>query len=66
MAQTTEITINYGYTHNMGNYESCRIDISMRKTIAEGDDVQGIADDTLKALKAWTHRKIKDIIDATK
>jgi hypothetical protein len=33
MIQIKEITVNFGYTANMGNYESCRIDMSETGTI---------------------------------
>lgn len=33
MAQITKITVGFGYTKNMGNFESLRVDCSLEATI---------------------------------
>ena len=33
MANIKEVSVSFGYTANMGNYESCRIDMSETRTL---------------------------------
>ena len=50
----TEITVGYGKTKNLGNFESLRIDVSLSAKIQEGDDFAAIKKALQVELKqAW-------------
>ena len=38
MAKIVEVTVNYGETFNMGNYESLRLDCGIRAQLREGEN----------------------------
>ena len=52
MADTKEIEILYGVTTNLGNYESERIDISIRATVEPGEDENEVIDGYFSFLKS--------------
>lgn len=49
-----EITINYGRTVNLGNYESLRVDVQARRTINSEEDPETVAKVLYKELKNYT------------
>lgn len=51
MPQTKEIEISYGMTINTGNYESERVDLSMRVTLEANDEEDKVVDDYLFYIK---------------
>lgn len=51
MVKTKEIEISYGITTNLGNYESERIDLSMRVTLEPDDEEDQVVNDYLGYLK---------------
>jgi hypothetical protein len=51
MPKTKEIEIGYGITANLGNYQSERIDLSMRVTLEPDDDEDQVVNDYLDYLK---------------
>lgn len=38
MAKIIEISVNYGLTRNLGNYESLRVDVTLSAKIADDED----------------------------
>lgn len=42
MAKITEVSVSYGLTKNLGNYESLRIDITLAAKVGNGEDVNEI------------------------
>lgn len=51
MPKTKEIEVSYGLTINTGNYESERIDLSMRVTLEPDDEEDQVVNDYLQYLK---------------
>lgn len=51
MAKTKEIEISYGLTINTGNYNSERVDLSMRVTLEPGDEEDQVVTDYLAYLR---------------
>ena len=51
MAKTKEIEIGYGLTINTGNYNSERVDLSMRVTLEPDDEEDQVVNDYLDYLK---------------
>lgn len=51
MPKTNEIEVSYGMTINTGDYNSERIDLSMRVTLEDGDDEDQVVNDYLEYLK---------------
>ena len=51
MPKTKEVEIGYGMTINTGNYQSERIDLSMRVTLEPNDDEDQVVNDYLDYLK---------------
>lgn len=52
-----EIEYSKGYTINLGNFESERVDISVRATLDEGDD----REESLAELVEWVESKIQAV-----
>lgn len=60
MAQITKITVGFGYTKNMGNFESLRVDCSLEATIDPAtDDVY----DELERLRADAREQVRKELD---
>jgi|WetSurMetagenome_2_1015567.scaffolds.fasta_scaffold699947_2 hypothetical protein len=51
MATTKEIEISYGMTINTGNFNSERVDLSMRVTLEPGDEEDQVANEYLAYLR---------------
>lgn len=51
MPITKEITVGYGLTINTGNYNSERIDLSMRVALVEGDEEDQVVNEYAEYLK---------------
>lgn len=51
MPKTKEIEISYGMTINTSNYQSERVDLSMRVTLEPDDDEDQVVNDYLDYLK---------------
>jgi hypothetical protein len=61
-----EVTVNYGKTVNMGNFNSFRIDVSMTKTILEGSDVNAEVDKTFASLDKYVNSKVAQAFEKAK
>ena len=60
MAQITKITVGFGYTKNMGNFESLRVDCSLEATIDPmTDDVY----EELNRLRADAREQVRKELD---
>ena len=51
MPKTKEVEIGYGMTVNLGNFQSERIDLSMRVTLEPDDDEDQVVNDYLDYIK---------------
>ena len=49
--KATDVEVRYGITKNLGNYESLRLDYSVRLTLEEGDKAGAAIDEGLKFVK---------------
>lgn len=56
MAQITKITVGFGYTKNMGNFESLRVDCSLEATI---DPVTDDVYEELDKLRADAREQVR-------
>lgn len=53
------VKINYGKTINLGNYESCRLDIELTASLGPDDNAANVADDLRARAKLQISRWIK-------
>lgn len=60
MAQITKITVGFGYTKNMGNFESLRVDCSLDATI---DPVTDDIYEELEKLRANAREQVRKELD---
>lgn len=60
MSKPIEITVNYGRTINMGNYESFRLDLCERRQLSEGEDAEAVIRDSRNWLRALTVKMVKE------
>lgn len=56
----TEITVNFGVTKNMGNFESLRLDYQMKVELGPGEKPGPVIDDA----REYLANKMKTDIDA--
>ena len=42
MSAITLVSVSVGYTHNLGNYESLRLDVTESRRVDEGDSVEEV------------------------
>ena len=60
MAQITKITVGFGYTKNMGNFESLRVDCSLEATI---DPVTDDVYEELEKLRTDAREQVRKELD---
>ncbi len=60
MATIKQITIEYGYTFNLGNYSSVRPAVTFMAELTEGDDVEAVT----KTLQDKVRTAVEAEIDA--
>lgn len=60
----SEVSINYGETLNIGNYEARRVDFSYRATLAEGEDPIAVGRELLIKARAEARQAAERIIFA--
>lgn len=53
------VKINYGRTINLGNYESCRLDIELSATLGPEDNATRVADELRARAKLQINRWIQ-------
>lgn len=59
-SKVTTITVNYGETINMGNYESLRIDYAATRTICDKEDPVMMMHKLRRRLKLEVSKAIKE------
>jgi hypothetical protein len=58
-----EIKVEYGYTKNMGNYESERMLVSATITLGGVTAPEVVMEEEMEKLKAFVHRKMNIVKD---
>ena len=58
MGKITEVKLNFGYTRNMGNYESMRVDVEFRSEVGENENPLAVTAELEKMAKAEVRRII--------
>jgi len=53
-----EITVSYGKTKNLGNYENMRVDAEMTVAIQDGEDVNEVFDKAQQEVKRQVHKEV--------
>jgi len=62
MARTKEIRISKAVTHNLGNYESVRIEVGLTKDINEGDDLEAEIAESSGLCQEWLKAEFSDFL----
>jgi hypothetical protein len=52
MASISEVKVTVGYTHNLGNYESLRLDVTESRIMAPGEDANLVYSELWKSATA--------------
>ena len=60
LEQTTGITWSIGYTHNMGNFQSLRIDVSINDFCREGESVGQASERVYRFAEQELSKKIEE------
>lgn len=63
MSKITEVTISFGFTKNIGNYESIRADVCFGATLEQGETCQQVIEKLEKMCKAEVKRIITGKIE---
>lgn len=56
-----KITVAFGYTVNLGNYESARVDYSM-EVVASASDIDLRASEAMEKCKAFVRTQVKSLL----
>lgn len=62
--QTTGITWSIGYTHNMGNFQSLRLDVSINDFTREGESVQDASERVYRFAEQELIKKVNEAKEA--
>lgn len=60
MAEVTKVKVSVGYTKNMGNYESLRVEVGAEADIISGEDV---ASEVVIQLRENVRKQLKIAVD---
>lgn len=70
MGKIVEVTVNFGYTKNMGNFESMRVDVEFRSKVGENEnplavtaELEQMAKDEVRRIITGKIEKKDDIED---
>lgn len=63
MGKIVEITVNFGYTKNMGNFESMRVDVEFRSKVGENENPLAVTAELEQMAKAEVKRIITGKIE---
>lgn len=63
MGKIVEVTVNFGYTKNMGNFESMRVDIEFRSKVGENENPLAVTAELEQMAKAEVKRIITGKIE---
>lgn len=58
MGKITEVKLNFGYTRNMGNYESMRVDVEFKSEVGENENPLNVTSELERMAKAEVRRII--------
>lgn len=58
MGKITEVKLNFGYTRNMGNYESMRVDVEFKSEVGENENPLAVTAELEQMAKAEVRRII--------
>ena len=63
MGKIVEVTVNFGYTKNMGNFESMRVDVEFRSKVGENENPLAVTAELEQSAKAEVRRIITGKIE---
>ena len=58
MAQITKISISFGHTKNLGNFESLRADCSIESTVEPGETVEDVTTRLYKVARVMVRQEL--------
>lgn len=58
--QTTEITWSIGYTHNLGNFQSLRLDVGVKDFKRSGETVQQASERVYRFAESELSKKVEE------
>lgn len=60
MSNNTSVTVNLGYTLNLGNFQSLRVDLGCTDFVREGEDKEAAMDRVYNFVEAQVIQKVSD------
>jgi hypothetical protein len=60
MSNSTSVTVNLGYTLNLGNFQSLRVDLGCTDFVREGEDKEAAMDRVYNFVEAQVIQKVSD------
>lgn len=63
MGKIVEVTVNFGYTKNMGNFESMRVDVEFAAEVGENENPLAVTAELEQMAKAEVRRIITGKIE---
>ena len=61
---TTEVTWSIGYTANLGNFQSLRLDVSVKDSTRDGENVQQASERVYRFCEAELAKKVQEAKEA--
>lgn len=60
MSNSTSVTVNLGYTLNLGNFQSLRVDLGCTDFLREGEDKEAAMDRVYSFVESQVIQKVSD------
>lgn len=60
MSNNTSVTVNLGYTLNLGNFQSLRVDLGCTDFLREGEDKESAMDRVYNFVESQVIQKVSD------
>jgi hypothetical protein len=60
MSNNTSVTVNLGYTLNLGNFQSLRVDLGCTDFVREGEEKEAAMDRVYNFVEAQFIQKVSD------
>lgn len=60
MSNSTSVTVNLGYTLNLGNFQSLRVDLGCTDFLREGEEKEAAMDRVYNFVEAQVIQKVSD------
>lgn len=60
MSNNTSVTVNLGYTLNLGNFQSLRVDLGCTDFLREGEDKEAAMDRVYSFVESQVIQKVSD------